>query len=256
MLGRPLLGVRRATLRSTLEERGVGWIDDPANENAAYERVRIRTRLAELERAGFDVSALMRLAQRMRAIADRVDAAAAALIDRTAHFEADAITVNLKAWGGDAAARQRALSVLIATASGEPREPASDAVERLEDRMRAPEFRGATLGGAALSLRRGQIVLARDSGALSGRADGARPAPPVTLPAGEEIVWDGRLAITASASRAVVYADGSAPRIEAANDATVATQWLLAQRVAHMLGATAYDPNSETPQNEINIPKP
>jgi hypothetical protein len=54
----------------------------------------------------------------------------------------------------------------------------------------------------------------------------------------------------------VVYADGSAPRIEAANDATVATQWLLAQRVAQMLGATAHDPNSETPQNEINIPKP
>ena len=237
MLGRPLLGVRRATLRSALDERGVGWIDDPANENPSYERVRIRTRLAELERAGFDVAALVRLAQRMRAIADRVEAAAAALIDRTAHFEADAITIDLRAWVGDATVRQRALSVLIAAASGEPRGPASDAVERLEKRMRAADFRGATLGGAALAVRRARIVLSRDSGALSGRADGAQPAPPVALPAGEEVVWDGRLAITAFAPGGAVYADGSQPRIEAANKAAVATQWLLAERVAHMLGA-------------------
>jgi tRNA(Ile)-lysidine synthase len=256
MLGRPLLGSRRATLRSTLDEKGVSWIDDPANENPAYERVRIRTRLAELERVGFDVSALVRLARRMRAIADRVDAAAAALIDGAAHVEADTISVDLRAWQGDATVRQRALSVLIAAASGEPREPAPDAVERLDDRMRAPEFRGATLGGAVFSVRRGRIVLSRDSGALSGRADGAEPAPPVPLPPGEEIVWDGRLALTASAQGAVVYAVGSQPRIETTNSATVATQWLLTSRVAHMLGAAAHDPNSETPQNGINISKP
>jgi hypothetical protein len=99
-------------------------------------------------------------------------------------------------------------------------------------------------------------VLVRDSGALSGRADGAQPAPPVSLPAGEEVVWDGRLAITASVPGAVVYADGSAPRIETANNATVATQWLLAARTAHTLAAVAHDPNSETPQNRINVPKP
>jgi len=256
VLGRPLLGVRRAALRSTLGQKGFGWIDDPANESTVYERVRIRTRLAELERAGFDVSALLRLAQRMRAIADRVDAAAAALIDRSAHFEEDAITLDLRSWAGDATVRQRALSVLIVAASGEPREPASDAVERLEERIRTPDFRGATLGGAALSLRLGRIVLSRDSGALSGRADGAQPAPPVSLPAGEEIVWDGRFALTACAPGAMVYPDGSQPRIETVNKAAVATRWLLAERIAHMLGAAAHDLNSETPQNEINIPKP
>jgi tRNA(Ile)-lysidine synthase len=256
MLARPLLGVRRDALRSTLQERGVGWINDPANENPAYERVRVRARLAALERAGFDVAALVCVAERMRAIADRVDTAAAALIDHAARFEADAITVDLRAWAGDATVRQRALSVLIAAASGEPRESAADAIERLEDRMRTPDFRGATLGGAALSVRRGRIVLARDSGALSGRADGAQPAPPVSLPAGEEIVWDGRLALIASAPGAMVYADGSAPRIETANDATVATQWVLAARIAHMFAAFAHDPKRKTPQDEINISKP
>jgi len=255
VLGRPLLGVRRAALRSVLDGKGARWIDDPANENPAYERVRIRARLAELERAGFDVAALPRLAERMRAIADRVDAAAAALIDRSAQFEGDAIVVDLRTWAGDGAVRRRSLSVLIAAASGEPREPASDAVERLENRMRAPEFRGATLGGAALSVRQGQVVLARDSGALSGRAGGAQPAPPVALPAGEEVVWDGRLALTASAPGAVVFTDGSQRKIEAPYNATVATQWLLAERVAHMLGHRA-NPNSETPQTGINISKP
>ena len=79
--------------------------------------------------------------------------------------------------------------------------------------------------------------------------------PPLPLPAGET-VWDGRLALTASVSGVMVYADGSTPRNEAPNNATVATHWLLAERVEHTLGVAK---RSEVPQNaanEINIPKP
>ena len=39
---RPLLGVSRARLTATLEARGVGWIDDPSNEDRRFERVRVR----------------------------------------------------------------------------------------------------------------------------------------------------------------------------------------------------------------------
>jgi len=256
IIARPLLGARRQQLRTLLADRRFGWLDDPSNKNVAYERVRIRARLAELERAGLDAMALRRLAQRMRAVADNVDAAAVALINRAAGFETGAISLDRGAWDADAAVRERALTVLICAASGEPRAPAPDAAARLETRMREAEFRGATLGGAALSLRRGRILITRDSGALLGRAGGGEPMPPVRLPAGEELVWDGRLALTASASGVVVYADGSTPRIEAPNNATVATHWLLAERVEHMLGVAK---RSEVPQkaaNEINTPKP
>ncbi|MFI5032618.1 MAG: tRNA lysidine(34) synthetase TilS [Reyranellales bacterium] len=39
---RPLLAVPRARLTATLEARGIGWIDDPSNEDRRFERVRVR----------------------------------------------------------------------------------------------------------------------------------------------------------------------------------------------------------------------
>ena len=46
---RPMLGLSRAELRGWLTGRGVGWIDDPSNENEDYDRVRIRKALALLD---------------------------------------------------------------------------------------------------------------------------------------------------------------------------------------------------------------
>jgi tRNA(Ile)-lysidine synthase len=39
---RPVLAVSRARLTATLQARGVGWIDDPSNEDRRFERVRLR----------------------------------------------------------------------------------------------------------------------------------------------------------------------------------------------------------------------
>jgi tRNA(Ile)-lysidine synthase len=39
---RPMLGVSRSRLGSTLRSRGVGWLDDPSNVDPRFERVRLR----------------------------------------------------------------------------------------------------------------------------------------------------------------------------------------------------------------------
>ncbi|WP_336276618.1 tRNA lysidine(34) synthetase TilS [Bartonella sp. CB178] len=44
-LVRPLLGVRRKTLRAYLRVNGQAWIDDPTNEDVNFERVRVRRSL-------------------------------------------------------------------------------------------------------------------------------------------------------------------------------------------------------------------
>lgn len=45
---RPMLHVTRAELRRWLTNRGIGWIDDPSNENTDFERVRIRHAMTAL----------------------------------------------------------------------------------------------------------------------------------------------------------------------------------------------------------------
>src|SRR5690606_14092205 len=53
-LARPLLALRREALRAYLRERGAPWIEDPANVNPDFARVRARQALVELEQSGLN----------------------------------------------------------------------------------------------------------------------------------------------------------------------------------------------------------
>ncbi|ABL68801.1 tRNA lysidine(34) synthetase TilS [Paracoccus denitrificans] len=46
---RPMLEIGRADLRHWLAARGLGWADDPSNENEDFERVRVRKAIAALD---------------------------------------------------------------------------------------------------------------------------------------------------------------------------------------------------------------
>ncbi|WP_306112473.1 MULTISPECIES: tRNA lysidine(34) synthetase TilS [unclassified Roseovarius] len=49
---RPLLQLSRAELRKVVEREGLAWVDDPTNEDEAFERARVRKALAALEDLG------------------------------------------------------------------------------------------------------------------------------------------------------------------------------------------------------------
>ena len=245
VLARPLMGARRADLRTYLEERGAGWIEDPANRNAIFERVRVRERLSRVEAAGFDPMILVRLAQRLAPLVSALDVAAGRLIERAAYFEGPAIAIERSAWSGDQQVRARTLSVLLASAAGSERLPESAAVERLDGRLLSDGFRGAALSGARVSLKGGRLRIGRDPGALMGRADGATPLASLALPKGQDIVWDGRLLLRALASgwEAGPSEDGNPVFRRGAETVTLAAalgsimevEWLLESHVRHLL---------------------
>jgi tRNA(Ile)-lysidine synthase len=198
-LARPLLVARRAQLRAYLRERGAAWIEDPANANPAFERVRVRRRLRELERGGFDPERLVRLAARLRGRADRLDEAALDLIFGAAQV-GHATRIDGAKWSGKGEVRRRALALLIAAASGAEREPSWGELEALECRVMRCDHRGITHSGVEFTPVQGGVELRREAGAVIGRGDGALALEELPLSKGVETVWDGRLSIMAPES--------------------------------------------------------
>jgi tRNA(Ile)-lysidine synthase len=246
-LARPLLNVRRLELRHQLLARGAmgwapGWIEDPANVDRTYARVRVRQHLEALEEDhGFNVMRLAAVAERLAPHMAALDEAAYALIESAAAFDGDTITVDSSRFvGTDEAVRQRAAQALITAAGGHARGAPADDVAKCDEAMRSGAFTAATLAGALVRKRGGAIVLCRDRGALGGRADGTPGVAPLHLPAGRETVWDARLALTAPDEDWSVIVENGAPWLargeERAALAVGSPHWLLRERVRHVLG--------------------
>lgn len=195
-LARPLLSARRGALRAYLHDQRATWIEDPANSNPKFERVRIRQRLAEMEAEGFDPMRLVGVAARLRTRSDALDIAAHQLIAHAVKLDPGP-TIHRDGWDAPDNVRRRALSVLIAAAAGSSREPPWTDMTRIEQRVMHREHRGSTQAGADFTASMHSVTLLRELGAVTGRAGGAPPLAPLPLPAGSEVIWDGRIAITA-----------------------------------------------------------
>ena len=189
IIARPLLALKRATLRRYLKALGAHWIEDPSNEDPAYERVRLRR--APLSPGG--ALALVRRSDAAAARRVRLHRQALALIEAAA---------RPLSWGGAALdapmfakasppVALKALETLALAASGAQTPPAGDGLARLLAALAAG--RAASCGGAHLTR---EAIMGRDAGA-AGRADGAPAAPALTLSPGETGVFDGRWRITA-----------------------------------------------------------
>jgi tRNA(Ile)-lysidine synthase len=153
---RPLLKTPRQRLVSTLRSAGIGWIEDPSNEDARFERVRLRRLMPALAAAGLTPDRLALLATRAARAADALDAAAARLLEEVASPDGGAVRLEGTALFGTAReVRIRAIALAIAAIS-----PSSavrlERLERLEEAFSAAAAAGAplrrTLAGAVVTL--------------------------------------------------------------------------------------------------------
>jgi tRNA(Ile)-lysidine synthase len=160
---RPLLGVPRARLRSTLAAAGVGWVEDPANEDPRYERVRWRRALKLLEHEG--------LAPGMIALsARRLERARQALEYATSRLEATAVAHEAKHASFRLAALQdepeelrlRLLRRLIVRygAGGAP--PELSALERVSAWISEGVSGGRTLAGCRIARGKDLVRISRE----------------------------------------------------------------------------------------------
>lgn len=163
LVARPLIGETREHLRVWLKARGLSWIDDPSNENSAFERVRVRRLLAETPGLAARVLALQHGFAALRAIEDR---ALARWIDGSVRTGPGRVSADLSALPAERAAR--ALGVLIQCVAGRETAPRSEALAGLAGRVLAPEgFAGATLGGVRFRPVRGGIALSAEDATVT-----------------------------------------------------------------------------------------
>lgn len=177
---RPLLGVRRPALRAMLRREGIGWVEDPTNDDPAFGRTQARRALAALAPLGIGAETLAAVAghlAQVRAALEAQTAAAAGLVFREA--------------GG-------ALALDRAALAAQP--------EEVRRRLLDAAFRW--IGGTAHGPRRADLARAAAAIAGGGAATlhGARVLPGAgwivrelraaggAVPVGA--VWDGRWHVT------------------------------------------------------------
>ncbi|RVC08366.1 tRNA lysidine(34) synthetase TilS, partial [Mesorhizobium sp. M7A.F.Ca.AU.001.01.1.1] len=181
---RPLLGVRRAALRDVLRRQNVGWADDPTNDDAAFERPRVRAALAG--ESVEHVKGMLMLAGQAALERRQLGASAAGLIDGFASQPAIGL-IRLDPCllsSGDEQAAVYALRILLATTGGIAFLPDQARSEALFGRLRAG-FLCATLSRTVVDSRRSGIFLRREARGL-----------PAAAAATGSTLWDGRRHIT------------------------------------------------------------
>jgi tRNA(Ile)-lysidine synthase len=174
---RPLLGVRRAALRAFLQARGIGWTDDPTNDDPTYARSRVRQAMAALE---IGVDGLAATAARMALARGVLQQAAARAAQQGARVAAGEVLLDRSVLAGLAAeTRLRLAAGAVCWVTGAEYRPRFAALQAAVGQALAG--RRATLAGCLLSPRQGVLRV--------GREPRAALAAPAVAP-GQ--VWDGR----------------------------------------------------------------
>ncbi len=163
---RPLLSQRRLALRDWLQARGIGWADDPTNDDPAYDRVKARQALHLLAPLGISREGLAETAQWMARAREVLAAAAAALADTALRHEAGEIVIEADTYRAAAdETRLRLLSAAICWIGGTAYRPRLATLMQVEASVLAGQVR--TLAGCLISHRRGLIRVGREPQAVA-----------------------------------------------------------------------------------------
>jgi tRNA(Ile)-lysidine synthase len=177
---RPLLAVSRDNLRAVLRARGVGWVDDPSNDDPRFDRVKARRALAVLAPLGLGAAGLVATAARMATARAALGQAAADLCDALVTVDAAGdLLIDAAILDAPEDLRDRIIAQAVMALSGAAYRPRHAALHRMIATL-AAGGRATLQGCAAERARDGRLRLGREVHAVAGLT-----APPGAL-------WDGR----------------------------------------------------------------
>jgi tRNA(Ile)-lysidine synthase len=152
-LARPMLGLGRDKLRTYLLGLGQAWLDDPMNDDAAFDRVKIRKARAALTEAGLTPARIAAAASHLARARESLEIMTEAVLQRAAKpLQAGGILLDVAALA--AAPREvglRGLASVLMAVGGQAYRPRFESLERLFDRITGAGLTaGATLHGCHL----------------------------------------------------------------------------------------------------------
>jgi tRNA(Ile)-lysidine synthase len=174
----------RADLRGWLERHGVGWIDEPSNDDPRYDRVKARKALTHLAPLGIDAQTLAKAARRMSSARDTLKLAAGYVAGQTSRIDRGDVVVSRPVIGGihgDEIGRRLMIAALRFVAGpGYP--PREASLQRVRDAIlhRKP----TTLAGCRITVEEDEIRFTREY----------RTVRDLTTPT--TTLWDGRWRLT------------------------------------------------------------
>jgi tRNA(Ile)-lysidine synthase len=128
---------------------GQDWLDDPMNEDLAFDRVKLRRARAALEKAGLSAARIALAASHLARARESLELLTEAVMERAVRFGGRGVLLDPEALA--AAPRElglRALASVLMAVSGQAYRPRFDALERLFDALERGGARtSATLHG-------------------------------------------------------------------------------------------------------------
>jgi tRNA(Ile)-lysidine synthase len=186
---RPFLDIRREAIRDYLRHKGIGWIEDPSNNNPAFERVRVRQGAAPATQVldfGSDAASIAR------------DAAGFIRTAVKAH-SGHVAEVDLGSLSPTDASHRLAMLSLMAFLGGRDHLAGRASTGRIFDFLRR---------GEGMRLAAERVILDRHGRSLFvGRE--ARGLTETSIPPGATACWDNRFLIVNNGKDAVVVAAGN-----------------------------------------------
>jgi tRNA(Ile)-lysidine synthase len=143
-VARPLLGFSRSALRDYLNGLDQDWLEDPMNEDLAFDRVKLRRIRAALEEAGLSAARVAAAAAHLSRARESLEIVTEAVLARAVRESDRGLLLDPKVLA--AAPRElglRALASVLMAVSGQPYRPRFESLERLFDTL-AGGGRGAS----------------------------------------------------------------------------------------------------------------
>lgn len=163
---RPMLTISRARLRDYLTQVGVGWIEDPSNQDTRFDRIKARNALSQLGESGITAETLSRVAENLAQAREALALFARQSADRCTREIGGAICVDRSGLGAlPQEIRRRILIAAVGWIAGDGYPPRQRTIEQALTASAAGQT--TTIGGCILVPKGNFTWICRELNAIS-----------------------------------------------------------------------------------------